>query len=53
MPCNNALLTGLIVTVDTLLAISVALLGPVDIHRVARTDPTRWIIAAKLVSVLS
>ena len=28
-------------------------LGPVDIHRVARTDPTRWIIAAKLVSVLS
>src|SRR3954449_4212555 len=25
-------------------------LGPVDIHRVARTDPTRWIIAAKLVS---
>ena len=28
-------------------------LGRVDIHRVARTDPTRWIIAAKLVSVLS
>ena len=28
-------------------------LGRVDIHRVARTDPTSWIIAAKLVSVLS
>src|SRR5687768_8574296 len=28
-------------------------LGRVDIHRVARTDPTRWIIAEKLVSVLS
>jgi hypothetical protein len=28
-------------------------LGRVDIHRVARTDPTRWMIAAKLVSVLS
>ena len=28
-------------------------LGPVDIHRVARTDPTRCIIAEKLVSVLS
>src|SRR4051794_2146257 len=28
-------------------------LGRVDIHRVARTDPTSWIIAEKLVSVLS
>src|SRR3954467_5102180 len=28
-------------------------LGPVDIHRVARTVPTRLIIAEKLVSVLS
>jgi hypothetical protein len=24
------------------------LLGPVDIHRVARTIPTRWIMALKL-----
>jgi CheY-like chemotaxis protein len=30
-----------------------ALLGSVDIHRVAKTMPPRWIIAAKLVSVLS
>ena len=30
-----------------------AVLGRVDIHRVARTDPTRCIIAEKLVSVLS
>src|SRR3954463_5752354 len=29
------------------------LLGRVDIHRVARTDPTSCIIAEKLVSVLS
>jgi hypothetical protein len=29
------------------------MLGRVDIHRVARTDPTRCIIAEKLVSVLS
>ena len=28
-------------------------LGPVDIHRRARAAPTRWIIAAKLWSVLS
>ena len=28
-------------------------LGPVDIHRVARTMPTRWIMALKLSSVLS
>src|SRR3954452_3423705 len=28
-------------------------LGRVDIHRVARTAPASWIIAAKLVSVLS
>src|SRR3954466_12829193 len=32
---------------------STVVLGPVDIHRVARTDPTRCIIAEKLVSVLS
>ena len=35
------------------LDIEVQVLGPVDIHRVARSDPTSWIIAAKLVSVLS
>jgi hypothetical protein len=29
------------------------ILGSVDIHRVAKTMPPRWIIAAKLVSVLS
>jgi hypothetical protein len=33
--------------------IGAGVLGRVDIHRVARTDPTRCIIAEKLVSVLS
>jgi hypothetical protein len=28
-------------------------LGSVDIHRSARAEPTRWIIAVKLSSVLS
>jgi transposase len=32
---------------------SIAALGPVDIHRRAIAEPTRWIMAAKLVSVLS
>jgi hypothetical protein len=32
---------------------NVVRLGPVDIHRVARTVAARWMVAAKLVSVLS
>jgi hypothetical protein len=34
-------------------AVAFIVLGPVDIHRSARKAATRWMAAAKLVSVLS